>query len=114
MLAWKQAYTMDLENIVLVKLDIPDDARVCHVSKGEMQCDRYRCDKALVLEISSFDGKHHVHRARSLRNDADNKPVIYEVGKMAYPNKFCGNKRKPFGEGLYFFYDRQQALDYIY
>ncbi|MCR5561114.1 MAG: DUF5758 domain-containing protein [Bacteroidales bacterium] len=114
MIAWKQAQTLDLENIVLVKLDIPSDARVCHIPKGRMQCDRYRCDKAMVLGITSLDGKHRVSRARSLRYDKDFVPVIYEVGKMAYPSSYCGNKRKPIAPGLYFFWDKQQALEYIY
>lgn len=115
MIAWKQAYTVDGRNQVIVKLFIPDDAKVCYIPKGRnLQFDRCRCDKALVLDITSRDGFHRVERAVSMHSDNHHRSVIYEVGRVARPSSYSGDNRRRFAPGLYFFWDRQQALDYVY
>jgi len=115
MIAWKQAYTVDGRNRVIVKLFIPDDAKVCYIPKGRhLQFDRCRCDRALVLDITSRDGFHRVERAMSMRMDDRCRHVYYEVGKVSRPSSYSGDSRRRFAPGLYFFWDRQQALDYVY
>lgn len=107
MTGWKQAYTLNYENIVLVKLDIPDDAKLRHVKKYGLTNDSYLCNRARVLSISSFDGKHRLKRARSLRD----VNFFYEVGKVVVANK---NKELGHHPGIHFFMTREQALAYTY
>lgn len=107
MIGWKQAYTTDLCNIVLVKLEIPEDAKVKHVERYGETKDFYRCDKAKVLSITSVDGKHRVKRARSMKDTL----FTYEVGKEVYAKKDPTYGRE---FGIHFFTEKQKAIDYIF
>lgn len=106
MIGWKQAYTVGYENIVLVKLEIPDDAKVGHINKYGYTKDIYFADKAKVLSITSFDGKHRVREAISMKVGSDFK---YRVGEMSVAKKEpdAGNRT-----GIYFFATKEQALKY--
>ena len=107
MKGWKQAYTRNYENLVIVELDIPQDASVKYIKKFGSTKNIYLSNKAIVSSISSFDNKHSVNTARSLR---DSK-FFYKVGDevCAKDNRDIG--RKP---GIYFFKSREEAVKYEY
>ena len=107
MIGWKQGYTLGYENIVLIKLEIPDDAKVVHVKQYGTTKDFYYCDKASVKRITSFDGKHRVRWARSMK-DGDFK---YHVGEEVHARFDCGIGKQA---GIYFFKTRKQAKEYEY
>lgn len=44
MIGYKQARTLDYNNIVIVKLDIPDYAKIVHVKTYGCARDFYYCD----------------------------------------------------------------------
>ena len=104
------------ENVVLIELSIPNDARIHHIRKRKgFDSDRYRCDKAFVNHITSLDGKHEAPWAESLYLKMDLKSgefhkVTYEVGKMAHPNGF--DPKGLFGRGIYFFDTKEKAINY--
>ena len=105
MIGWKQAYTLGYENVVLVKLDIPDDAKVAHVRQYGCTKDFYYCDKAHVVSIKSLDGKHSVSKARSMKDSS----FKYEVGKEINARYDCSIGSQA---GIYFFRTKKQALEY--
>ena len=105
MIGWKQGYTIGYENVVIIKLEIPDDAKVVHVKQYGCTKDFYYCDKARVLSITSFDGKHRVRQARSMKDSG----FIYTVGDEAYAVFDYGIGSQA---GIYFFGTRKKAKDY--
>ena len=107
MKGWKQAYTMGYENVVIVELDIPDDALLRHTERFGLAKDFYTCDKAKVASISSFDKKHFVTKARSLRS----QKFVYTVGEEVYSKVENDIGDRP---GIYFFKTREQAEKYEY
>ena len=104
---YKQAYTLDYNNVVIVELDIPDDAKVIHTKTYGLAKDLYRCDRARVVAITSFDGRHRVSEAISMKDGR----FRYRVGEMAYAQKNESIGKRP---GIYFFRTRQKAIDYEY
>lgn len=106
MIGWKQAYTVGYDNIVLVKLEIPDDAKVGHVDKYGDTEDIYYADKAKTLSITSFDGKHRVREAISMKVGGRFKYRIGEIS-VAKEERDFGNR-----PGIYFFATKEQALKY--
>lgn len=107
MIGYKQAYTLGYENVVIVKLDIPDDAKIGHVRQYGCTKDFYLCDKAIVLSITSFDGKHRVKRARSMKDSG----FIYTVGQEVRAEFDCSVGSQA---GIYFFKTREKAVEYEY
>jgi len=105
MIGWKQAYTSGYENLVIVELDIPQDAKVEYIGKYGDTDGIYLCDKATVLSVSSFDKKHSVNIARSLK-DCHFK---YKVGEevRAEIDETLGDR-----SGIYFFKTREEAVKY--
>ena len=107
MKGWKQAYTVGFENLVIVELDIPEDAIVENIRQYGFTKDIYLTDKATVMSVSSFDDKYRVDIARSLR-DPDFR---YRVGEEIHSkiNEDLGNN-----PGIYFFKTREEAVKYEY
>ena len=96
--AWKK-----VEGKYLVKLQIPEDARRC--SATTRKC---RCNKAMVLDITSLDGETHFDEV--VNNNY--KKTIYKVGEMVYPNSFDENRWNECSHGIHFFINKQDAINY--
>ena len=96
--AWKK-----VDGKYLVKLQIPEDAR--RTSATSRKC---RCDKAMVLEITSLDGNEHFD---DVTNTKYNK-TIYKVGEMVYPDSFDENRWNECSNGIHFFINKQDAINY--
>ena len=96
--AWKK-----VEWKYLVKIQIPEDARRC--SATTRKC---RCDKALVLDITSLDGEEHFEE---VTNTKYNK-TIYKVGEMVYPDSFDENRWNECSNGIHFFINKEEAINY--
>jgi len=105
MIGYKQAYTLGYENIVIVKLFIPEDAKITRVKEYGCAKDFYFCDKASVISITSFDSRHRVKKARSMKDSG----FIYEVGKEVSARYECSIGERA---GIYFFKTRKQAKGY--
>lgn len=95
-IGWKQAKAWHPDP-VLVKLLILCDSR--RVSGTTRSC---RCDKALVLAIEGTDKAHSM-------ND-DN--TWYKVGHHVFADSFTADRWDNYGHGLYFFIDREEAVNY--
>ena len=88
----------------LVKLEIPEDARRC--SATTRKC---RCSKAKVLDIINLDTKEHVEQ---VVNKTYNQETLYKVGEMVYPDSFDDNRWEECSNGIHFFINKQDAIDY--
>ena len=88
----------------LVKLEIPEDAR--RYSATTNKC---RCDKAKVLDIFHLERQESVD---SVTNDNYNPSVIYKVGEMVYPDSFDEDRWNECSNGIHFFINKQEAIDY--
>ena len=96
--AWKK-----VEGKYLVKLQIPEDARRC--SATTRKC---RCDKAMVLDITSLDGNKHYDEVTNNRYNE----TIYKVGEFVYPDSFDENRWNECSNGIHFFVNKQDAINY--
>ena len=96
--AWKKARGY------VVKLLVPEDAR--RSSSTGRKC---RCDKAVVIAIETTDGK-----PSGLNEIASsfNGDFIYKVGETVTEPNFCENRFNECAEGIHFFVNRQEAVDY--
>ena len=88
----------------IVKLEIPEDAK--RSSATTRKC---RCDKAKVLDIINFDTKEHVEQ---VVNKAYDQETLYKVGEMVYPDKFDDDRWNECSNGIHFFINKQDAIDY--
>lgn len=98
---WKKVWT---KFRYIVKLEIPEDAK--RSSATTRKC---RCDKAKVLDIINFDTKEHVEQ---VVNKVYNQETLYKVGEMVYPDKFDDNRWDECSNGIHFFINKQDAIDY--
>ena len=96
--AWKK-----VEGKYLVKLQIPEDAR--RSSATTRKC---RCDKALVLDITSLDGAKHYNEVVNYNYTT----TVYKVGEMVYPNSFDDYRWLECSNGIHFFINKQDAINY--
>ena len=87
----------------LVKLQIPEDARRC--SATTRKC---RCDKAMVLDITSLDGNKHYDEVTNNRYNE----TIYKVGEFVYPDSFDENRWNECSNGIHFFANKEEAINY--
>ena len=97
-IGWKK-----VEGKYLVKLQIPEDAR--RLSATTRKC---RCDKALVLDITSLDGAKHYDEV----TNNNYKETVYKVGEMVYPDSFDENRWNECSHGIHFFVNKQDAINY--
>ena len=97
-IGWKK-----VEGKYLVKLQIPEDAR--RLSATTRKC---RCDKALVLDITSLDGNEHYDEV----TNTNYKKTIYKVGEMVYPDSFDENRWDECSHGIHFFVNKEDAINY--
>ena len=96
-IAWKKVCNK------LIRLLIPSDAR--RSSATSRKC---RCDKAKVLEITDLDGSNPIE---SITNFNYAK-TSYVVGEMVFPDLFDENRWNECSHGIYFFIDKQEAINY--
>ena len=87
----------------LVKLQIPEDAR--RSSATTRKC---RCDKAMVLDITSLDGEEHYNEVVNYNYTT----TIYKVGEIVYPNSFDENRWNECSNGIHFFVNKEDAIKY--
>ena len=97
-IGWKK-----VEGKYLVKLQIPEDAR--RSSATSRKC---RCDKAMVLEITSLDGEKHYNEVVNYNYTT----TVYKVGEMVYPNSFDDYRWLECSNGIHFFINKQDAINY--
>ena len=88
----------------LIKLLIPEDAKRC--SATTYKC---RCDKAKVLAITSLNEKTSFD---SVTNVNYNPHIEYKVGEMVYPDKFDEDRWNECSNGIHFFINKQDAINY--
>ena len=96
--AWKKAHGH------IVKLLIPEDAR--RSSATGRKC---RCDKAVVVAIETVSGESA--ELDEIASDRD-ETFIYKVGETVTEPNFCEDRFKECAEGIHFFINRQEAVDY--
>ena len=88
----------------LVKLLIPEDAKRC--SATGRKC---RCSNAQVLAIYDLDNKMAEVDSCTNRQYVE---TIYKVGCEVLPDKFDNNRWNECSNGIHFFINKQEAIDY--
>ena len=82
---------------------IPADARRC--SATSRKC---RCDKAMVVAITSLDEKEEFSDATNFTHT----PLTYRVGETVYPDSFDEDRWDECSNGIHFFVNKQDAINY--
>ena len=88
----------------LIKLEIPEDAKRCSATTNKC-----RCDRAKVLSIT------HLISNKEIIDEIENNNYvrcIYKVGEMVYPDRFDDDRWNECSNGIHFFTDRQEAINY--
>ena len=88
----------------ILKLEILQDAR--RSSSSSRKC---RCDKAKVLEIQNLYGG--ISNVKEVKSDYD-KNFIYRLGEIVEEPNFCEDRWNECAEGIHFFINRQEAVEY--
>ena len=104
-IGWKKInnYKESYEGSYLVKLGIPEDAKRC--SATSYKC---RCDKARVLEITRIEDGKNV----DIITNTTYVECVYKVGELVIPDSFDENRWNECSNGIHFFINKQQAIDY--
>lgn len=97
-IGWKKVYGN------LIKLEIPEDAK--RLSSVSMKC---RCDKARVLSVWNITLEEEVSE---VINRAYGHDTLYKVGEMVYPDKFDDDRWNECSNGIHFFINKQDAINY--
>ena len=87
----------------LIRLLIPSDAK-----RSSSTSNKCRCDKAKVLEITDLDGSNPI-------TSVINKNYVetqYVVGEMVFPDSFDENRWNECSNGIHFFINKQEAINY--
>ena len=101
---WKKVYDEEKGKECLVKLLIPEDAERC--SATGRKC---RCSKAQVLAIYDIDNDM-VEVDNCLNRQYTD--TLYKVGCEVLPDKFDDNRWNECSNGIHFFINKQEAIDY--
>ena len=96
-IGWKKV------NDKLVKLLIPEDAR-----RSSATTTKCRCDKALVLAITSLDEVENY----DMVVNTSRYPTEYKVGEIVTPDSFDENRFNECTHGIHFFINKQEAIEY--
>ena len=96
-IAWKKVKDK------LVKLEIPEDAK-----RSSATSNKCRCDKAKILAITDLDGTNPINEVINLHFGK----TIYRVGEMVYPDKFDDNRWRECSNGIHFFMNEEDAINY--
>ena len=87
----------------LIKLEIPEDAKRC--SATSLKC---RCDKAKVIKITNLDETREYDSVTNY----DFEVLTYKVDEMVYPDSFDEDRWRECSNGIHFFINKQDAIDY--
>ena len=98
-IGWKKV------NNVLIKLEIPADAK-----RSSATTNKCRCDKAKVLGFYNALGTEELD-ITELVND-EYEECKYVKGEMVYPDFFDEDRWNECGHGIYFFINKQDAINY--
>ena len=101
-IGFKKAYFSCKPYIVV--LEIPEDAK--RLSSTGRKC---RCDKAKVLEIQNLDGSKADVEFVCSQYDSS---FQYKVGEIVSVDDFCEDRWNECSQGIHFFINRQEAVDY--
>ena len=96
-IGWKKIYDY------IIKLEIPEDAKRCSATTNKC-----RCDKAKVLSITSIKSGEEMQELCNDRYSA----CVYKVGEMVYPDKYDDDRWNECSNGIHFFINRQEAINY--
>ena len=89
----------------LVKLEIPEDAK-----RSSATTNKCRCDKAKVLSITDLDSNNPINE---IINTSREPHTTYKVGEMVYPDSFDEDRWNECSNGIHFFVDKQDAINYL-
>ena len=92
-------------NNVLIKLEIPADAK-----RSSATTNKCRCDKAKVLGFYNTLGTEELD-ITELVNDKYKK-CKYVKGEMVYPDSFDEDRWNECSHGIHFFINKQDAINY--
>ena len=98
-IAWKKVQGM------LIQLEIPEDAR-----RSSATTNKCRCDKAKVLSITDLDGNNPINE---ITNTSREPYTTYKVGEMVYPDSFDEDRWNECSNGIHFFVNKQDAINYL-
>lgn len=103
-IGWKKALHKNLDDTVLVKLQIPEDAK--RSSATGRKC---RASKAIVLDVCSLsdDNKKYTYAVSNFDLE-----FVYEVGKTVEVDDFCEDRFNECAPGIHFFITKQEAINY--
>ena len=104
-IGWKKAVGIidNHELYVIVKLEIPETAK--RSSATSRKC---RCSEAKVLEFYNLDGSVFDGKVISKYNPE----FEYRTGEMIYPDSFDEDRWNECSNGIHFFMNRQEAINY--
>lgn len=91
-------------NSYIIKLKILEDAK--RSSATTRKC---RCNKAKVLSIQNLDGT--IADITEVASNYD-KNFVYKVGEIVEESNFCEDRWNECAEGIHFFINRQDAVNY--
>ena len=89
----------------LIKLEIPEDAK--RSSATGTKC---RCDKAKVLDIICIDDNSPLNLSEI--TNFNYVKTTYKKGEMVFPDSFNEDRWNECSNGIHFFINRQEAVEY--
>ncbi len=109
--AYKLAMSIKRDIYLIIKLEIPEDAKTNMNRKYIVNNDtaKYRADKAKVIDIYDFCGNSY-EEASSIYN----KNFSYKKGEIITENNFDKNLENVCTKGIHFFLHESIARNYIY
>ena len=96
---WKEV------NNVLIKLEIPADAK-----RSSATTNKCRCDKAKVLGFYNTLGTEELNITELVNNKYEE--CKYVKGEMVYPDFFDEDRWNECSHGIHFFVNKQDAINY--
>ena len=87
----------------LIKLEIPEDAK--RSSATGTKC---RCDKAKVIDINCIDDNSPLSEITNFNY----VKTTYKKGEMVFPDSFNEDRWDECSNGIHFFINRQEAVEY--
>jgi len=104
-IGWKKAVGVidNHELYIIVKLEIPETAK-----RSSAMSRKCRCSEAKVLEFYNLDGSVFDGEVISKYNPK----FEYRKGEIIYPNSFDEDRWNECSNGIHFFMNRQEAIDY--
>ena len=94
-------------NNVLIKLEIPADAK-----RSSATTNKCRCDKAKVLGFYDSLGTEELDMTELVNDEYEE--CKYVKGEMVYPDFFDEDRWNECSHGIYFFINKQDAINYNY